>query len=257
MILPYDDQHFVWVSSTRFLITETGPTSLGVRLYDLGSQSLTSEGTNPHDPLHLATFRLPEHAGAGVRASFTISKFSVRGVYSGHPPSPDDRPFQVSPLAGIYTINCAYQAQNDPPRVLGLAFFASAETFGFQCDPLQTTSEPVIIPWDQWGVRYTRCITDLDTGFFATPSRIYGTKHLFPGTLHDFNTLDIARDSHREKSGKGHSRGHIFGRDSPTIVAAGDFFKEDVVSTLPYRSHSFRLKPPLRLVTGGEDWIML
>ncbi len=227
----------------------------GILLY---SFDISEDPTQPliRTPTLIATFLLPTLTPRAFTSNRFLRLFTIpcSGTY---PSANNTRPFEASVNNQLHLVQVVFLDY--------AAYFLVVQASAFQLLP----AEPVVIPWEVWGPEHSRWISDPkhhEVGSFENADRRgYGSSLLTSTHVLDFNPLEVERDISRNNKASAGGRITLdsermlllVGRQSPTVIHAGEIFKEDFRSRLPFRSLKHRI--PLVhywLVNPGEDWIL-
>jgi hypothetical protein len=204
-----------------------------------------TDGDVPRKPSHLATYQFPRMCFERFPLVVVTSSFP-----SSSPPFFDDdlcKPSVAAPSSGLICIKII-------PRELALPTIC-CQVYILPT-PLLTVGPdydgtPSVHAWSSWGPPITRWIKH-GVGYPSLGLKPYAYRVGTPGRILDFNPLDIARDLCRQKNTPTRSLPSLLsGRvqnvphddeqppsrivTQPTIIFSDERFREDVISSLPYR----------------------
>ena len=231
--------------------------------YTLFIYSLDPQGDASSTPDHVATFNFP---------SMSLSTTPLTFIHSSFPSAPSEhhnthqmRPNFTSHTSGIIQIRIMF------PRVV--------TSSGFQVFVLPDVllrarkgqdGRPSTHAWDEWGSANTRWIKD-PLGSLAPTLQPYGYRIGFADRVLDFNPCEVGRDMCRSSFANPDPwtseeyDGMISPHDienpksrivrEPTIILTSQVFRQDIVSSLPYRETSCPLEnmPQRTISYVGED----
>lgn len=221
----------------------------GLRLYSFEESTATGTPEIPSPPVHIATFLFPPLV-ADIGARITLKRF-CRAAYSGEP---YHQPFTTSKEA--FMITAAF-----PPtfsfegELRRYSMFIQASTFTSPqvAQTRARNTQPESIQWASWGPKSTRLMPC--TGMVVS----FGCNVSCEGNQFNFNQLDIARDLHRAKTSSQDPRNQsmyletFLDQNTPTTAPAGEIFREDVSTYLPFRR--WHARSPGSSVIPAEDWV--
>ena len=215
--------------------------------YTLFIYSLDPQGNASSTPDHVATFNFP---------TMSLRTTPLTFIHSSFPPAPSEyhhihqtRPNFISRTSGIVQIRMMFPQTTTPS---GFQVFVSTDIL-LRAGKGQD-GKPSVHAWDKWGPPNTRWIKD-PLGRFATTVQPYGYRIGFADRILDFNPCEVGRDmcrgsfsdpnnptswkSEDDYDGMVNPR-NIRNRKSrivqePTVIFNSHVFRQNIVSSLPYR----------------------
>jgi len=194
-------------------------------------------------------------------ASFNFPIMSLRTpphtfIYSSFPPASSDhhhihqmRPNFVSHTSGIIQIRMMFPQIESPS---GFQVFVLSDVL-LRAGKGQDGS-PSVHAWDEWGPSNTRWVKD-PLARWVTTIQPYGYRVGFVDRILDFNPCEVGRDICRSNLANSNNlasweheyNGNITNPRSriiwePTVISTGQVFRQNIVSSLPYRETSCPLR---------------
>jgi len=211
--------------------------------YTLFVYSLDPHADAPSILDHVATFNFPIMSLRTPPYTF---------IHSSFPPAPSEhhhihqmRPNFVSHTSGIVQIRMMFPQTESPS---GFQVFVSSDVL-LRAGKGQD-GNPSVHAWDEWGPSNTRWVKD-PLGRWVTTIQPYGYRIGFVDRILDFNPYEVGRDicrgslanSNNLVSWEGEYDGNITNPKSriirePTVIFTGQVFRQNIVSSLPYRETS-------------------
>ena len=196
---------------------------------------------------HVATFNFPIMSLKTPPHTF---------IYSSFPPVPSEhhhihqmRPNFASHTSGIIQIRMMFPQTESPS---GFQVFVLSDVL-LHARKGQD-GKPSIHTWDEWGPSNTRWVKD-PLGRSVTTIQPYGYRIGFVDRILDFNPCEVGRDicrgslahSNYLASWEDEYDGNIENLRSrivrePTVIFTSQVFRQNIVSSLPYRETLFRLE---------------
>lgn len=253
--------NFCRLSNTKFAFIEYDYHSCPQH-YTLFIYSLDPRGNASSTPDHVATFNFPIMSLRSVPPTF---------IYSSFPPAPSEyhhihqmKPSFISHASGIVQIRMMFPHTETPS---GVQVFVLPDVL-LRAEKGQD-GKPSVYAWDEWGPPNTRWIKD-PLGHWATAIQPHGYRIGFADRILDFNPCGVGRDiccGNLDDSASGTSKDGYHGmvnprgrenpksrivRD-PTVMFTGHIFRQDTVSSLPYRETSCLLEGMSRTTFSCVD----
>jgi len=215
--------------------------------YTLFVYSLDPQGNASSTPDHLATFNFPRMSLKTTPLTFIHSSFPP--TFSEYQHIHQMKPNFVSHASGVIQIRMMFPPTTTPS---GFQVFVAPDVL-LRAGKGQD-GKPSVHAWAEWGPPNTRWIKD-PLGRFATTIKSYGYRIGFADRILDFNPCEVGRDicrgsfanpnnpaswiSDDECDGTVHPRNveNLKSRivQEPTVIFASQIFRQDIVSSLPYR----------------------